>query len=1348
MKIEKYKYIKKITFTFLLIALSVFGLENITAQTTNLNLPDIDGGGNAPYDVLVANDYLFVYAGSKIVVYNSNTRIYIDEITLSTKNFGKFNPTYYNERLHGTSNLMATNSNGSELFVITPELEIRRYSTVYIDNEFELLERKLPQHKIIHLSPLHGLNILKFDPNNERLYWVVKGKDKDENCPGNFHVRERYFAIYKTVENEFGNGTHLELIHDELLKAMDDYANSAISDVEYNRNPESNYFYLTKLSKMEVWQIIGDNVGLVTSINVPIGIYDTLYKFIRMLYIDDVGNNIHKIVALPYRHPVSDVNNPKMLVLDADNHSYEWVNVPSKKILDATYLSAHQDLVVSYAPDADEIIGNIDPYSDLAVFHYNNGFMGFTTMNTNQTANKSVYDLNASFQLTKVNASTALVSKKDQVIKIRWNGDTYVDEEQVEAEGNYFYKGTSTGTKSFIVNMVGCGVEVFNISSIHEKTINMGFSANNIIANTTGSKLYMFNKLNSENTGIFVHSTISGETINLNFDGIDGNEINGMIGDVVYNPYQKQFLVAQSNFASDTYIIKVINDDADNNSGGTIQLPAGVTHPKAMYIGPDKRLYVMANMQSDSPNPTVCVYAADDVGNYNAHDLIFHDNVYFSGTFTDKFEYWSAQFGYDAYNNKVYASIHPTEYTLDPYVSVPNSMFDYTEPYLTTGSGTGTGSFVYFENDEVMVINNDLMFPGKIICPTTLSNSANSQYAEKIFVIGEKLYEYNLVTRNKTVHNMHYNDIAYSPEQDMLFALRDVGALDCPNDRRIRIDKIYYNGNTLTFEEIDLGTEDGRIKGQSAGMFYNPYDMYIYIHLKFDNNKYGATNVSLQRFDPLENDPTLDIIDLDITSFYPELDHNIDYHSYFYPINQSYINPYNNKIYVPNGAHSKVSVVDFVPREPLLLNPVNKEKQSFTWVSFPRLNRVGGAPTVQQVLGGAHIAPDNYEVNSQLENLPPDADVEDKVYNIYTEYEWEDAESDLKKIHSPRGYKLMLNYRAEQEGIEPHLYLDGAVVSPSTPVTLHADEKENWTGYWLYPTQDIFDALGDAVHDLNSIKHQDWTCLRGLHYGIGDPEPGAENWYCDKNIHNIRYGEMVILKAGNDIPGFQWNIGGLAAAHNGPAQNPSYFSYEEQAAYTPLLVELDTTSQALEIGAMINGSCIGATVVNPGDSIVVIRAYMENTTSDSVTFEMYYGTKSTAQSRISSYYVWDKHLNAFTKRALQANEKEDYYFISLKKQKEKESKNSLSPIFSVWPNPTSGSMFYNIVLEEDTHVTISLFDIAGKLLARPLEEPLSAGSLKGELLLENTKGGKLLPGVYFVQLKAGDFIETKKVIVK
>ena len=124
----QYEYIiKKVAFVFLLITFSLFGFKNVLPQIININLPDINYGGKKPYDILAANNLLFVHVGSKIVVYNASTRTYKTEIQLSTKDYGKFNPAYYDKRLHGASNLMAYDNINNELYVVTLELDIIRY---------------------------------------------------------------------------------------------------------------------------------------------------------------------------------------------------------------------------------------------------------------------------------------------------------------------------------------------------------------------------------------------------------------------------------------------------------------------------------------------------------------------------------------------------------------------------------------------------------------------------------------------------------------------------------------------------------------------------------------------------------------------------------------------------------------------------------------------------------------------------------------------------------------------------------------------------------------------------------------------------------------------------------------------------------------------------------------------------------------------------------------------------------------------------------------------------------------------------------------------------------------------
>jgi hypothetical protein len=356
---------------------------------------------------------------------------------------------------------------------------------------------------------------------------------------------------------------------------------------------------------------------------------------------------------------------------------------------------------------------------------------------------------------------------------------------------------------------------------------------------------------------------------------------------------------------------------------------------------------------------------------------------------------------------------------------------------------------------------------------------------------------------------------------------------------------------------------------------------------------------------------------------------------------------------------------------------------------------------------------------------------------------WQYSDSNLMAdITSVRGYKLELKPNEEKL-----LYLRGNLEGPGQSMSIKSG-VENWTGYWLYEEQDIFDALGTVADSLYLIKHQDWTCIKGIAPWL-DPQqvpPPWEAWFCDNRIRNIKYGEMVVLKGERSDFSFQWNTGGQNPGDENGTQNPAYYSYNEQPDYTPMVIELDSADNPVEIGAFVDDTCIGAQVVETGDSVVTIRTYVQGSPGDSVVFEQYYGNKSTARQRVNSYYVWDREKQLNERRAVRVGERKDHYFISFKKQKEKKEEAGKLQ-FNIWPNPASDRLFYSLNLRNEATVNISIFNITGKLVAKTEQQIAHAGKLKGVILLKDFSGNKLKPGVYLVKLVAGDLLETKKVIV-
>ena len=148
-----------------------------------------------------------------------------------------------------------------------------------------------------------------------------------------------------------------------------------------------------------------------------------------------------------------------------------------------------------------------------------------------------------------------------------------------------------------------------------------------------------------------------------------------------------------------------------------------------------------------------------------------------------------------------------------------------------------------------------------------------------------------------------------------------------------------------------------------------------------------------------------------------------------------------------------------------------------------------------------------------------------------------------------------------------------------------------------------------------------------------DYPPGT--WVCQGSPLNIKYGDMVKVTPFEDIIGFQWNYSGNPP-DNGTTQGTTYYTYEEEPTYSTFVIELDSAGEnPVEIGAFVNDTCIGASVVETTDSVVVLSAYLGENPGDSVVFEQYYGSEKSAGKRIKDYYVRTPSENKKQKRGVE-----------------------------------------------------------------------------------------------------------------
>ncbi|MCL5028589.1 MAG: T9SS type A sorting domain-containing protein [Bacteroidetes bacterium] len=92
-------------------------------------------------------------------------------------------------------------------------------------------------------------------------------------------------------------------------------------------------------------------------------------------------------------------------------------------------------------------------------------------------------------------------------------------------------------------------------------------------------------------------------------------------------------------------------------------------------------------------------------------------------------------------------------------------------------------------------------------------------------------------------------------------------------------------------------------------------------------------------------------------------------------------------------------------------------------------------------------------------------------------------------------------------------------------------------------------------------------------------------------------------------------------------------------------------------------------------------------------------------------------------------------------------KNNLPAKFSLsqnYPNPFNPTTTINYLLPQTSFVTIKVYDVLGNEVATLVNEEKKAGSYSVQL---SAVSKQLASGVYFYRMRAGDFVETRKLLL-
>ncbi len=843
-------------------------------------------------------------------------------------------------------------------------------------------------------------------------------------------------------------------------------------------------------------------------------------------------------------------------------------------------------------------------------------------------------------------------------------------------------------------------------------------------------------------SGVYIYNPQTEELLSINEDGQQQNDIDVPVGDCIYNPYQNHFLISENaSFDDRAASVRVINNDASNTFITNIELidsaENNAYYAKRMFIAPNGKLYVAANMRHNISNtPKIFVFEAKESGPalYSLIKVIDVGNMIPLG-YNGIFEFYSAYFCFNPSDQSVYMTIHPTENIIDPYNSVPNTIFDSINSYTENN-----GFLVRISENSSS--KTALNYPGKILCPSAMGANTNSRFSNKMYIIGNNFYEVEPGSSSELSVNSGsgecFNDITYSPKDDRIYCLRD-DSLSKATHRGINVYCIDTLNDFYSFNNIHT------IEGQATSLFNNPYDSKLYIHQKTDENKLGDTPVRLVSLDYNPENQVLhvDSISFEMASIYPEVDHNGDFRFYLYNTTSSVIDPYSNTMYIPNGGHSCVSKVSFTPYEPLFL-----EEGGWTWLSFPRMIRnFNDAVLIPDVLND-NIEPDNYQDSSKLQNLELGTpNIIESLYSI--DYGWNTA-GQLDSVRSTYGYKLYLKYNSPPDNnilfLESNLYDHFNPNCNNCTLDLVGADKY-WVGYYYPISQNIIDAIPDEIEpSISVIKGQYFTC-----YGAPQSD-GSVQWNCAINKRGtiINYGDMVeiIPVTGDSITNFYWTINNNSPTDQEKAET-EYYDYTETSDYTPIFIELDTTDNPLEIGAFVNDSCIGASTVLPEDSVVLVPAYSDSLNGE-IYFEEYYGTQKSNQPPITEYYVTNTETRIREKRLIHTREQQDYYIVSFRNTKTPEKEEAAEDVWiKCRPNPLRSNGTISCYVPDDGFAEIMLYNIMGTRQLVIHSGLLNTGMHDFTFSTKDISGMTLSNGTYILLLKSAEFqIQTKIVIIQ
>jgi hypothetical protein len=1232
-----------------------------TENVTHINFPS-DKLGLMPEDMVYAGGKLFLYSSKGIAVYlngNYETTIILDGQPVS-RAFVEVSTLVQTRTTYNTMAFDGLNT----IYAVGPD-----YSVWSIDINTYAMDKVI--QPCFNNVFFNGSIKLIYEPNSKWLFYAAQG-------PINWaaDALPQFFGIYDTdVQNQYMQQIFSFIEPPNVFPDIYDIL------IEY-KTDEQSYFYMSRKQKIQVYQF---NINQNTVSSTPILNYQThTNKNGKLIKIYDENPFINKVVCLPMQ--TREITDSWLYVMDANNplgqpvQDINSLNLFSQHFLDALYIDLGNMLLCAVKPDDltgdDFLVFNIqlDLNNELH-FQYSN------SLNTN--INFPSDSVNFPVNICPFGNGNYLLSKKNELVKVTKSGNrstNYTFSIFPSQPNSYFERVITIEEGNFsnyyVMKMLGGGFSsIHNLSSSWENTY-LGAYVNRGFYNSKNDNVYLYNDGFIFPNKIYIMDPISNTYVPRELDDI-------VLGDIIYNPFLENQIII-SLYKESEGAIRVY----DNQLTAFVEYSTGAntSHSANMFIDPEGYLYVTTGMKAGEPLKIKIFNTKNNFEGPDAIDL----NASFPTSPDPGIDAPSELTGKFLYNDKnkcVYLfitnstipRIRDNKENKQTKIFRINKNGDYSE--LTAGNNQINElcyDAVLCKDDNIyLCLENSLE---KIICSSIFGQDVIAQIFSQYYCI----------------------DLEYDPEDNHLFALQR-NQNGNQNFQVISIPDNYSILHTIAFNEYINSIryiEENRIV-----IAYSPIDESV--NLPDENVKAYYINVSSDSYNYTYE--LLGLKSLSRRDDFNKLNIDIIY------------DKVRNKVFIPNGNQSNVSIINTIPSWNLDLTP------GWNWISFPCLERAGNdaVPSLPLLMSVSPF-PEDY---LHLKHLIPIN--QNTIYKNYDNPTWTGI---LDEVQSTLGYKIETSN--DDLTILP---LTGTVLDPGTTFDLYG-RKFNWTGYFLQRTQSPFDAIGiEFLDKIDQITGQYWSCIKK------DPSPtkstGGGIWYCacQQGRVEIKYGEMVVIGPSEDITNFHWQMAGQTPIEDPKAPSQS-FQYLEKPEYDPLFIELDTLDLPEEIGAFAGDSCIGATMVLPSDTMALICAYSQGFEGEEITFEMIYSTKS-GRPKCRDYYVMNHFTGIREQRRIIAGEKQPYFLVSLK-QSEESILNETFFNLQVMPNPAKDEFIIAYFTSQNSSVEMQLFNALGVQI-----HSWNCGiQPEGNYSFKISTYG-FHSGCYYLMVKAGNIIQMQKILI-